>query len=112
MQGGNVCRFEVDLCTWKKGCPDSAILSLSRDRQNISFLCVLLASRKSRAAGSLTQSRRPGRVASPDPEDDDEVPDNDDEGADASFTGEDGAINGNKKGLAKEVFLLKNGLTR
>ena len=67
---------------------------------------------KSRAAGSLTQSRRPGRVASPDPEDDDEVPDNDDEGADASFTGEDGAINGNKKGLAKEVFLLKNGLTR
>ena len=67
---------------------------------------------KSRAAGSLTQSRRPGRVASLDPEDDDEVPDNDDEEADASFTGEDDTINGNKKGLAKEVFLLKNGLTR
>lgn len=67
---------------------------------------------KGRASGSLTQSRRPGRVASLDPEDDDEVPDNDDEEADASFTGEDGTTNGNKKGLAKEVFLLRNGLTR
>lgn len=62
---------------------------------------------KSRASGSLTQSRRPGKVASPDPEDEDEVPDNDDEEADASFAGDDNTANGNKKGLAKEVFVSR-----
>jgi len=64
-------------------------------------------SKRRGSSHGLGQSRRPGRVASPDIEEEDveEVPDNDNEEGDASFTGEDGAANANKKGLAKEVPL-------
>lgn len=59
---------------------------------------------KRRGSGhGLSQTRRPARVASPEPEEEEEIPENDDEEVDASFVGEDGAANGNRKALAKEV---------